>query len=1112
MAKVFLSHSSKDAALANDVHTSLAGNHHDTFLDHDPGDGIEPGADWERTLYDKLQWADAIVCLVTQHYTQSLWCSIEVAIAKAQGRLILPVAAEAGVKHPLLKPVQHIPYASDAKEGLARLAASLAAIDAGGGLAWDEKRAVFPGLVAFDTGDRAMFFGRDSEIRDIVKDIRARVGQRQPRALVVVGASGSGKSSLVRAGVIPGLLDDTAWWRLLPMMPGDAPFVALADAIARGRKEVNLPPDLDRVTTGLRTAGGLAALAREILLSAPSDRQHLLITIDQMEELFTRASDGDRTAFLTTLANAAEESDGPVAVIGTLRSEFLGELLRVPEGRVVRERPFLLAPMGAEHLEDVIAKPAQKARVAFDRDLVRRLVTDTGSGEALPLLAFTLSRLVDGVGPGDRVDLARYQLIGGVQKSVEIQAEAALSRAQAAASCTETEALDALMAFVTLDEAGRPARRRKRRDDFPASQRAIVATFEHARLLTTYAEDGVEYLSVAHETLFTSWQRMAQAIADAAATLKVRRDLEHAFTEWDRSSRSTAFLWRGERLAQAKALRESDLGANEWTFVQESARVVREAAEREAEILADRVRQKELLYRDPELALLYLLVAVDEYAVTPSVIAAMRYALSMQRMVGRVGPLEREILFAMVSDDGELMAVADLGTNQRIRPSTRAQPPPPVGDLQLSVWRIDANQRLRTVDLHGRKVFGIEWSRDRQWLAIFIDDRIDILTAATLALLSSITNIEAGSLQIRERRWFVIAPDKRRIEIDRETAPQAFVLDEARAEWKRVPSPARGDELSNGTRAVAHPFQSTRLIACAHAGRLLDVVGTRVDVWRGQAADDSSPANAAESSGVTWIRGPSAGNDVLALSPDGRCRCLGPMPRVVEEGSPAERSLPSGFAVAAGFSGDGRLLALASRLEISIVALSTNKIVATVGSHGDEEGDTYSSVALNRDGMQLITGSLGGGRSHLWDVATGRRLRPLGGRWVGMSPDGSHFAVATSSSLEVHLPDGTELEIGIGKQPASSFGFDPHNASLLAVRSDLTEFSLPDGHDAVHYASEFDALAFSPDGSYLLGRTPGGIVRWPDRSSDAVIARARKAVFRSLTPAERDNFELRRLS
>jgi WD40 repeat protein len=1118
MANVFLSHSSKDARLADTIHRSLADLHHETFLDHDPGDGIAPGAAWEASLYERLQWADALVCLVTRSYLASLWCSIEVAIAKAQGRRIVPLAAESGLIHPLLTATQHLDYGKDATGALARLAGFLSAIDAGGGIAWNPERAVFPGLLAFDTDDRAMFFGRDREIREAAKEIRARVGQRQPRALIVVGASGSGKSSLVRAGVIPHLLDDPAWWRLLPIMPGEAPFVALGDAVARGRKEVGLPPNLESID--VQRPGGLATAARAILLSAPGDRRHLLVTIDQLEELFTRGNDTSRSMFLAALTSAASEPDGPIAVVATMRSEFLGELLRSPEGRLLHDRPFLLAPLDREQLEDVIAKPAQRAQIAFEPHLIRRLVADTGSGDALPLLAFTLARLVDGLRPGDRVDLARYEASGGVRRSVEIQAETALSTAHTASGCTDAEVLATLMAFVTLDEAGRPARRRRRRADLPPAADAIVTAFEQARLLTTQTDEGVEFVSVAHETLFTVWDRMARAIHDATATLKVRRDLERAAAEWVLAGRPPAFLWRGQRSVSAQQLlgRESDLGADERAFLLESAAGALEEARREAQILADRVETNGLLESDPELALLYLLAAVDEYAVTPSVIAGMRRALSAQRLVGGLGPLERKILSAMVSDDGEWIAVVDLGTNRLVRPSTRPQPQPPVGEVQLTVYNISDGQARSTAALHGRVVHRIAWSRDSRLLAVAIDTRVYVLAAETLATLST---IDASGTETpprdRGRRHLEISPDNRRIEIHVWQDREAFVLGGSGPDWVRVDSPAPSEELPTGTRGVPHPTRFTHLVECRHAGRLLDISGNSVLVWAAEPVDSPQRASAADLERVFWIRGATAGNDLLALSPDGRLKCVNSPLRLVDVRSNTEHKLRSDFAVAAAFSGDGRRLAVAGRTDIGFFDTVTHQPIFSICADVDEEGDTYSSVALNRDGSVMASGSVGGGLSGVYEVASKRYGRNINGRWVGISSDGSLVASSTAAELVVHFEDGTVAEVPtksesisiLGAHSAAYFGFDETNTALLAVGATVAEYSLPDGSLAAQYPAELEAIGFSADGRHVLGRTAAGILRWPDRSSDAVIARARKAVYRPLTDVERADYNLR---
>ena len=197
-------------------------------------------------------------------------------------------------------------------------------------------------------------------------------------------------------------------------------------------------------------------------------------------------------------------------------------------------------------------------------------------------------------------------------------------------------------------------------------------------------------------------------------------------------------------------------------------------------------------------------------------------------------------------------------------------------------------------------------------------------------------------------------------------------------------------------------------------------------------------------------------------------------------------------------------------MEIGVFDTASNQLITTIGRHTDEEGDTYSSVALNHDGTVLASGSIGGGRSHTWDVASGRSLQHIGAIWVGLSRDGSRIAASTTYALSVHLDADTILQLG--KQPASSFGFDLGNTALLAVRGSAVEYSLPDGSLAAEYPAELDAIGFSADGHHVLGRIGGVILRWPDRSGEAVIARARKAVYRSLTQAERDNYELRRPS
>ncbi|MGH8923010.1 MAG: TIR domain-containing protein, partial [Actinomycetes bacterium] len=143
---------------------------------------------------------------------------------------------------------------------------------------------------------------------------------------------------------------------------------------------------------------GLAELADELLLAAPGDRRRLLVVVDQFEELLTQAGSTQRARFAGLLGPALA---GPVQVVGTLRSEFLDELLADPELAVLPPpRTMPLRPLHREALRTVIEGPAQQAGIGVDADLMTRLVADTDSGEALPLLAFTLAQLADGIPRG----------------------------------------------------------------------------------------------------------------------------------------------------------------------------------------------------------------------------------------------------------------------------------------------------------------------------------------------------------------------------------------------------------------------------------------------------------------------------------------------------------------------------------------------------------------------------------------------------------------------------------------------------------------------------------------------------------------------------------------
>ena len=220
MAKVFVSHASEDLGFAEEVHAWLVDDGHEVFLDRDLRDGIGVGEDWEQRLYERLRWADAVVCVVTSAYVASQWCTAEVAIARSRGSRLLPVLAESGVTHPLLKSFQYADATRNGSAARARLAEALRRVDQTGGLGWPDERSPFPGLRPFDTDERMVFFGRGDEVARLAALLRSPAERVEASALLVVGPSGCGKSSLVRAGLIPAMAAEPDWWTVAGVRAG----------------------------------------------------------------------------------------------------------------------------------------------------------------------------------------------------------------------------------------------------------------------------------------------------------------------------------------------------------------------------------------------------------------------------------------------------------------------------------------------------------------------------------------------------------------------------------------------------------------------------------------------------------------------------------------------------------------------------------------------------------------------------------------------------------------------------------------------------------------------------------------------------------------------------
>ena len=562
MATVFVSHASADGGLADEVFSWLRSEGHVPFLDRDSHHGLEVGEAWEERLYRELRAADAVICLLTTAYRASRWCFAEVAIAKAVGSLLLPVRAEPQADHPLLAvgQYQYVDYAADLGAARDQLGRRLRRLDAGGGVGWSDDRSPFPGLEPFSAELHQAFFGRRDEVRALTGRLRA-LGQAIERGLVVVvGPSGCGKSSLVRAGLLPALAGDPDWVTLPALRPGTEPTAGLARLLTATAHQLGLDWTVAFTRTQLGRPDGLAHLADELLVAGPGPaRQRLLVAVDQAEELLTVTAAGARADFVGLLRGAVV---GPVQLVATLRSEFLDLLLADPALAGLPVTSFPLRPLARDLLPEVIEGPARLAGLRIDAELVGRLVADTGSGDALPLLAFTLNQLAAGLFRGEALSAARYAELGGVQGALAGRADAALAAAEAATGRSGDEIVTGLLQLVTVDEQGRPVRQRVDRARLTEPVRRELDTFVAHRLLTTDVEDGTVWLGVAHEAVLSGWLPLAQAIRGSAVALRARQTVEQAAADWTGSGRRDAYLWERDRILAATALLTAHLASS----------------------------------------------------------------------------------------------------------------------------------------------------------------------------------------------------------------------------------------------------------------------------------------------------------------------------------------------------------------------------------------------------------------------------------------------------------------------------------------------------------------------------------------------------------------------
>ncbi|MEP7357649.1 MAG: hypothetical protein ABI847_10450, partial [Anaerolineales bacterium] len=457
-------------------------------------------------------------------------------------------------------------------------------------------RCPYIGLEAFDEHNAEWFFGREAEVGDLL----ARV--RLARAVFIAGPSGSGKSSLARAGLLvalkQGRLPGSEHWLYQAFTPGRSPLEALARAVAGLAQSLGAGEDL--LTKGTTDPALLHRWADVALGDNPHRRAVLLV--DQFEELFTpMVREPERLAFIQLLVQAINAEHGRVIVFFTLRSDFVAACAAYPALNALLSRQFLqVGELEPDNLVRAIALPALRAGLPLDPDLISQVVNDMRDepAGALPLMQFALKDLFDmqqQAGGISALTRAGYIEHGGLAKALQRHADAELAKLSA------LEQQLARDIFAKLIQPGRGTQDTRRTallseveqaEADPVAVATIVHKLADARLITTGGADkaGDEApveatLTLAHEKLIDAWPWLKKLVNDNREVIALQNEIAEDARQWDEHKCDTSYLYTGARLATAReqlAAKKLALPERAQVFVQ--AAIEAEEADRRTEL------------------------------------------------------------------------------------------------------------------------------------------------------------------------------------------------------------------------------------------------------------------------------------------------------------------------------------------------------------------------------------------------------------------------------------------------------------------------------------------------------------------------------------------------